>query len=156
MTEAEKLLEKKLENVQVQSNNDLDNYQSKLASLRSKKQRALEMLLDDKIAQEDYDDLVAKLNPQIDSLTSKINELQSEEPSTTVNIAELKAYILQQLNPKQLLTELKPEILARFVNKIIVKADGQLEVHYRTSKPSAFYISNNIKLDLMKNHQFNN
>ncbi|WP_393947808.1 hypothetical protein [Lysinibacillus sp. PWR01] len=54
------------------------------------------------------------------------------------------------MNPKQLLTELTPTIIARFINKIIVKADGQLEVHYHTSKPSALYVSNNIKLDVPK------
>lgn len=64
---------------------------------------------------------------------------------------ELKTYILSQLSPKQPLTELSPTILARFIHKIIVKADG-LEVHYRTSKPSAFYVSNNIKLDISKTH----
>lgn len=31
---------------------------------------------------------------------------------------------------------------ARFISKIIVKADG-LEVHYRTSKPSAINVSSN-------------
>ena len=45
-----------------------------------------------------------------------------------------------------------PTLLALFIHKIIVKADGQLKVHYRTSKPSAFYVSNNIKLDIPKTH----
>lgn len=64
----------------------------------------------------------------------------------------MKEYILNQLNPKQPLTELTPTILARFIHKITVKADGQLEVHYRTSKPSAFYVSTNIKLAIPKTH----
>lgn len=69
---------------------------------------------------------------------------------------ELKTYILTQLNPKQPLTELTPTILARFIHKITVKADGQLEVHYRTSKPSAFYVSTNIKLDIPTSHLYKN
>ena len=88
------------------------------------------MLLDDKIGQDSYDGVVAKLNPQIEQLVIKCNELQSEKTNTNVDVVELKAYILRQLNPKQLLTELTREILARFINKIIVKADGQLEVRY--------------------------
>lgn len=44
------------------------------------------------------------------------------------------------MNPQKPLTELTPEILARFIRKIGVKADGQLEVHYCTSKPFAFYV----------------
>lgn len=102
------------------------------------------MLLDDKIDQDSYDGVVAKLKPQIEQLIIKCNELQNEKTNTIVDVAELKAYILRQLNPKQLLTELTPEILARFNYKIIVKADGQLDVHYRTSKPSAFYININL------------
>ncbi|KXI31336.1 hypothetical protein P9B08_17860 [Bacillus safensis] len=69
-----------------------------------------------------------------------------------VDVANLKAYILNQLNPKQPLTELTPTILARFIHKITVKADGQLEVDYRTSEPSAFYVSANIKLAIPKTH----
>lgn len=48
--------------------------------------------------------------------------------------------------------KLTPSILARFIHKITVKADGQLEVHYRTSKPSAFYVSTNSKLAIPKTH----
>ncbi|MEY8750076.1 hypothetical protein [Alkalicoccobacillus gibsonii] len=71
-----------------------------------------------------------------------------------VDVAKLKAYILNQLNPKQPLKELTSTILARFIHKVTVKADG-LEVHYRTSKPSAFYISTNIKLTIPKTHSSN-
>lgn len=120
--------------------------------LRLKKQRALEMLLDDKIIQEDYDVLVAKLNPQIDQLKDELNVLVENDSTTTVNQQELKAHIQSQLNPKQLLTELTPTIIARFIIKIIVKADGQSEVHYRTFKASAFYVCTNIKLDIPKTH----
>ncbi len=38
----------------------------------------------------------------------------------------------------------------RFIHQITVKADGQLEVHYSTSKPSAFYLSLNIQLEIPK------
>jgi len=61
-----------------------------------------------------------------------------------VDVANLKTYILNQSNLKQPLTELTPRILTRFIHKVTVKADGQLEAHYRTSKPSAFYVSTNI------------
>ena len=43
-------------------------------------------------------------------------------------------------------------ILARFIHKIVVKADG-IEVHYHTSIPSAFYVSLNIKLDVPRTHR---
>lgn len=116
----------------------------------AQKQKALAKLLEDKIDQDVYDGLIATLNPQIEKLTEQLNVLQYEENSTTVNVSELKTYILQHLNPKQLLPELTPSLLALFNYKIIVKADGQLEVHYRTFKPSAIYVSTNIKLDIEK------
>ena len=52
------------------------------------------MLLDDKIGQDSYDGVVAKLNPQIEQLVIKCNELQSEKTNTNVDVVELKAYIL--------------------------------------------------------------
>lgn len=73
-------------------------------------------------------------------------QLQFEEHNTNLDVAELKTHILRQLNPKQPITELTPTI----IHNITVKADGQLEVHYHTSKPSALYVSNNIKLDVPK------
>ena len=73
-------------------------------------------------------------------------QLQFEDNNANLDVAELKTHILRQLNPKQPITELTPTI----IHNITVKADGQLEVHYRTSKPSALYVLNNIKLDVPK------
>ncbi|RLQ84728.1 hypothetical protein [Planomicrobium sp. Y74] len=47
--DTEKFLEKKLEKLQTKPNKDYETHQSKLANLRSKKQKALKMLLDDKV-----------------------------------------------------------------------------------------------------------
>lgn len=148
----EKLLENQLEKLKSKPVNDTEKFQKQLASLRAKKQKALDMLLDDKIDQEAYDGVVANLNPQIEKLVEQLNMLQFEENNNQVDVAELKAYILRQLNPKKPITELTPTLLSRFIQVIKVKADGQLEVHYRTSKPSAFYVSTNIKLDIPKTH----
>jgi hypothetical protein len=65
---------------------------------------------------------------------------------------DLKDYVLKHLKINEPITKLTPSILARFIKIIYVKADGQLEVHYRTSKPSVFYVSRNIKLDIPKTH----
>ncbi|WP_226001524.1 hypothetical protein [Paenibacillus sp. BJ-4] len=101
--------------------NNHEKLQKQLASLRTKKQKALDLLLDDKINQEDYDGLVVILNPEIEKLVEQVNLLQYEESNMQVDIANLKAYILNQLNPKQPLTELTPTILVRFIHKITVK-----------------------------------
>ncbi|MCY7716970.1 recombinase family protein [Bacillus altitudinis] len=148
----EKLLDNNLKKLNSKSVNNHEKLQKQLASLRTKKQKALDLLLDDKINQEDYDGLVATLNPEIEKLVEQLNLLQYEESNMQVDVANLKAYILNQLNPKRPLTDLTPTILARFIHKITAKADGQLEVHYRTSKPSAFYVSANIKLAIPKTH----
>lgn len=73
-------------------------------------------------------------------------QLQFEDNNTNLDVAELITHILRQLNPKQPITKLTPTI----IHNITVKADGQLEVHYHTSKPSALYVLNNIKLDVPK------
>lgn len=153
----EKLVENKVNKSLSAKNDDSPSQalQTELTQLRKKKQKAFDKLLDDKIDQGAYDDLVTGLNPKIEKLVQQLNELNNEETELIVSKDELKTYILSQLNPKQPLTELTPTILARFIHKIIVKADGQLEVHYRTSKPSAFYVSTNIKLDIPKTHPNN-
>lgn len=147
----ENLLDNNLKKLNSKPVNNHEKIQKQLASLRTKKQKALDLLLDNKINQKDYDGLVATLNPEIEKLVEQLNLLQYEESNLQVDVANLKAYILNQLNPKQPLTELTLSILSRFIHKITVKADG-LEVHYRTSKLSAFYISTNIKLDIPKTH----
>jgi uncharacterized protein (DUF488 family) len=134
------------------TNNEVQQSEKELTKLRMKKQKALDKLLDDLIEQEVYDELIAALNPKIEELVKKLNILIEDDNNTLVDVTKLKEYILQQLNPKQLITELTPTLLARFIHKIIVKADGKLEVHYRTSKPSAFYVSTNIKLEIPKTH----
>lgn len=107
--------------------------------MKARKQKALDMLLDEKIDQDAYDGLIMKLNPKIEQLVKKQEQLKSEASGMVVDEEELKAYILNQLNPKKPIKELTPTILARFIHKITVKADGQLEVHYHTSIPSALY-----------------
>ena len=148
----EKLLDNNLKKLNSKPVNNHEKLLKQLTSLRTKKQKALDLLLDDKINQDDYDGLVVILNPEIEKLVEQLNLLQYEESNMQVDVANLKAYILNQLNPIQPLTELTPTILVCFIHKITVKADGQLEVHYRTSKPSAFYVSTNIKLAILKTH----
>lgn len=151
------LIEKQLTKFQdnASSVNNQETLAKALDKLNVRKKKAINLLLDESIDKDAYDLLMKELNPQIDQLKSELNEFVEQDNITTVDRQELKAYIQSHLDPKQLLTELTPEIIARFIHKIIVKADGQLEVHYRTSKPSAFYISYNIKLDLTKNRQVN-
>lgn len=147
------LLEKQLTNFEADRANESNKNNIALAldKLNKRKKKAIDLLLDESIDKDDYDLLMKELNPQIDQLRAELKTLV-ESDTTTVDRQELKAYIQSQLNLKKLLTELTPSIIARFINKIIVKADGQLEVHYRTSRPSAFYVSSNIKLEIPKTH----
>lgn len=56
------------------------------------------MFLDDKIGQKAYDTVVNKLNPQIEQLVTQINLIKPEEVNVSLDLAELKADILKQLN----------------------------------------------------------
>lgn len=148
----EKLLDSKLNAIKKKESTSEETIAIELEKLMLRKQKALEKLLDDKIDQDAYDGLIANLNPQIDQLKLDLKKFKSELQATNGNIDDLKDYVLNKLNINEPLTDLTPKILARFIRKIIVKADGQLEVHYRTSNPSVFYVSNNIKLDIPKTH----
>lgn len=150
-TEVEQLIESKLNKIKQQVS-PREKLQSELTQLKEKKQKALDKLLEDKIDQDAYDGLVAKINPSIEVLTQQLNDLELEESTTNGSVAELKEYVLKQLKINEPITKITPSILARFIQVIKVKADGQLEVHYRTSKPSAFYVSTNIKLDIPKTY----
>lgn len=147
------LLEKQLTKFEADlaDENRKDSISLALDKLTKRKKKAINLLLDESIDKDDYDLLMKELNPQIDQLKDELHALV-ESDTTAVDRQQLKAYIQSQLNPKQVLTELTTTIIARFINKIIVKADGQLEVHYRTSKPSAFYVSTDIKLTIPKTH----
>ena len=113
------------------------------------------MVLDEKIDQESYDGLLESLNPKIEALVLELTTDEKLKVEKDATLEELKSYLLKQLNLTEPLSELTPTVLARFIHKIIVKADGQLEVHYRTSKPSAFYASTNIQLPIPKNRRKN-
>lgn len=150
--DVEKLLDSKLTSTKNKKLSKVESVIKEIEELKKRKQKALEKLLDDKIDQDAYDDLIANLNPKIEQLRKDLNEVQKESKATNGNIEDLKKYVLNHLNLNEPITKLTPAILAQFILKIIVKADGQLEVHYRTSKPSAFYVSTNIKLDIPKTH----
>lgn len=141
-----------IDNKDASYTSDIENFQNQLLLLRAKKQKALDMLLDDKIDQEAYDTVVKTINPKIDLLVKQLSLLQYEENNSNVGVEDFKTYISHQFNPKEPLTALTDKLLARLIHKIIVKADGQLEVHYRISKPSAFFVSTNIKLEIPKTH----
>lgn len=132
----EKLLDSKLNSLKKNELSREESISNELEKLMQRKQKALKKLLDDKI----------------DQLKAELKEIQAESKATNGAIDDLKEYVLKHLDMNEPLKELTPTILTQFIRKIIVKADGKLEVHYRTSKPSAFYVSTNIKLDISKTH----
>lgn len=62
--------------------------------MNNKKQKLLNLLSDDKIDQESYDNAVEEFNIQLEKLRSKIQTIQNEETNLNVNIQDLKNYIL--------------------------------------------------------------
>ncbi|WP_336046150.1 recombinase family protein [Solibacillus ferritrahens] len=139
-SDVEKLVVSKLEKIKQQVS-PIKKLQTEIANLKEKKIKALDKLVSDKIDQDTYDGLIAKINPVIVTLTQQLNDFELEASSTNGSVDDLKKYILKHLKINEPITEITPSILARFIKVIKVKADGQLEVHYRTSKPSAFYVS---------------
>lgn len=127
----EKLIDTELQKDLEKQSKETTTIQKELMQLRNRKDKALEKLLDEKISQEDYDNFLSKLNPQIESLVDKLKTLKTNEVETNVTLDELKLYLLKQLNPKKPISKLTPTILAKFIHKITVKADGQLEVRYQ-------------------------
>lgn len=89
------------------------------------------------------------MNSQLKQHKLDLQLLQEKSSEENIDYSQLITQLLEQITSDSLLKTLTAEILARFIKKIIVKKDGQLEVHYRTSRPSfstLFYLIHDLFL----------
>jgi site-specific DNA recombinase len=108
-----------------------------MADLKSKKQKAVGLLVDEVIPKEAYDEYIVNLNKQIHILTMNVQELETylQTKDDETSLYELK----KQLEVFVEFEELTPELLHRLIEKIEIKADGKAKVHYRASASSAYF-----------------
>jgi site-specific DNA recombinase len=104
--------------------------------LKSKKKKTLNLLVDDIISKEEYDEFINDINKQIDDLSLMKQQAESSLQTTDGELAiqELK----QSLEAFMDFKELTPEILHRLIDRIEIKADGSPRIFYRFSNQSAY------------------
>lgn len=128
-----KQLEEKAKQSQLSVQKKLDKINKKIDALKARKRKYIELLADEKITQEDYQDMIEANSKEINELVVSKKELESLLSSHKVveNIQKLKQELAQFLN----FDELTPEILHRLIDRIEIKADGTPKIFYRFSAP---------------------
>jgi site-specific DNA recombinase len=132
-------IEAKVQKQRLLSQKQINSAKEEMAALKSKKQKAVGLLIDEVISKEAYDEYINDINQQIHTLTINVQELDThlQTKDDETSIYELK----KQLEAFVEFKELTPELLHRLIEKVEIKADGKAKVHYRTSTPSAYSLT---------------
>ncbi|GGB62294.1 hypothetical protein GCM10011409_44360 [Lentibacillus populi] len=112
----------------------LERLTKQISILKGRKMKFINMLVDGKVTQEDYNEGIAANNFEINELISERDTLLStiEDQKANDSTEYLKQELIEFLN----FEELTPEILHRLISKIEVKEDGTPIIHYRFSNPT--------------------
>ncbi|MFJ5622950.1 recombinase family protein [Peribacillus loiseleuriae] len=135
-------LEAKLRNHKQRAKKQVKSLTTEIDLLKLKKKKTLNLLVDDVISKEEYDEFIHDINKQISDLSLVIQQSETSLQTTEDEIAiqELK----QSLEAFMDFKELTPEILHRLIERIEIKADGSPRIFYRFSDPTAYSLINSI------------
>ncbi|MEH7239437.1 recombinase family protein [Bacillus sp. JJ1562] len=130
-----KKLEKKTSKSKIGLQNKIDKISKQIAILKRRKQKIITLLADGLISEEDYRENVESNNSEVEELIRKKNELISifESEQVVPNAEKLKKELLSFLS----FDVLTPELLHRLIERIFVKEDGSIKIHYRFSTTSS-------------------
>ena len=115
----------------------INKYTNKIENFKMQKNKTLKLLLNDTISQDDYSCFTEEINKEIEKYTLEKNKLQLEletnKNSTDIsNLKEIQSHIKD-------FSELTPELLNRFIEKIEIKKDGSPKIYYRFSEASIYF-----------------
>ena len=129
-----KELEKKSKKSKGDLEKKIDKINKQIDVLKKRKRKYINLLADEEITKEEYQDSIEDNNHELAELVTQKNELLSffESEQIIENIDKLKQELLHFLN----FDELTPEILHRLIDRIEVKEDGTPRIHYRFSTPT--------------------
>ncbi len=112
-------------NIMKQTMND-DNKQEELekcnkeyANIKSKKSKLLDLVVDDKISQDDYDEKVEKYNKKLEVLENKIEQLKllvEDKKSISEGLTKIK----ELLDSKDIMEEFDQEVFDALVDYVII------------------------------------
>lgn len=112
-------------------------YTNKIEVLKTEKNKTLKLLINDTITKDDYTCFIEETNSTINKYNLEINRLQIElvshkNISDTSYLKEIQSHIKD-------FSELTPELLNRFIEKIEIKKDGSPKIYYRFSDASIYF-----------------
>lgn len=112
----------------------IDKIDKQIEVQKNRKRKYINLLADELITYDDYQDSIALNNKDLTELVEKKNEFLSllEGEQVIENMDKLKQELLHFLN----FDELTPEVLNRLINRIDVKKDGTPIIYYRFAAPT--------------------
>lgn len=115
----------------------LNQYNNKITECKLLKNEALKSFYKKETTKEDYDFFIQNTNIEINQFNNTIKTLEFElsKHKDTANLSKLKD--LQ--NHIKDFSELTPELLNRFIEKIEIKKDGSPKIYYRFSDASIYF-----------------
>lgn len=115
----------------------LNQYNNKITECKLLKNEALKSFYKKETTKEDYDFFIQNTNIEINEYNNTIKTLEFElsKHKDIANLSKLKD--LQ--NHIKDFSELTPELLNRFIEKIEIKKDGSPKIYYRFSDASIYF-----------------
>ncbi|MGG4343696.1 DUF4368 domain-containing protein [Paenibacillus lautus] len=119
----------KTQQARKQAEKQIQSLQKRIEKLKEQKTGLIRLLASGTITEVEYKEATESGNAELYSLQEQLKGLQSQQgnKSTEENIVRLK----KELKRFMKLGELTPEMVHRFVDKIEVKADGSVNIHYK-------------------------
>ncbi|AMA74128.1 recombinase [Aneurinibacillus sp. XH2] len=123
-----KRLELKTKEVKRQAEKQIQTLTQQIEKLKAEKKEFIRLLASRSITEDDYKEITEDNNNKIIELQNKLRNLLSVR---NVNDAEMLVKLRQELKQIMSFDNLTPEMVHRLVNKIVVKADGSVNIHYK-------------------------
>ncbi|WP_027093534.1 recombinase family protein [Cohnella thermotolerans] len=122
-------LESKAAHTRKQAEKQLQSLQRRIEKLKEQKTGLIRLLASGTITETEYKGATESSNAELFTLQEQLKCFQSQQASgsTGESIARLKKELKQFMKIK----ELTPEMVHRLVDKIEVKADGSVNIHYK-------------------------
>ncbi|CAM3464503.1 recombinase family protein [Marinicrinis lubricantis] len=120
-------LEAKALQARKQAEKQRQSIQRRIDKLKEEKTGLIRLLASGTISEADYKQATESSNAELASLQEKLLALSALQGGTAESIIRLKKELQQFMK----LDELTPEMVHRFIEKIEVKADGSVNIHYK-------------------------
>lgn len=129
-------VQSKANKLEKEVNKKLSRIENKLETLKSRRNRYIDLLADEIISKQDYDSKVEEAQNEVKSL--EIEKMSLIDSLNKVNDIDKLQVLKKELDKLLQFEDLTKEMLNRFIDKIEVEADGTPRIHYKFAPPVGF------------------